>query len=223
MNLLLAEDDKLTRTLLAIYLEEKGFQVFQASSLLEVEQILKSQKISIAVLDQHLQDGETIPAFFDICEDPSLKVICITSNTNQQQKNQTISTGIQNYILKPVNEDELFLRITAITGFDKTAALSQLPLGDKVRLDIITESLVTGNQSIKLTGTEVLLLKLFAENISETFTRDALSLKILARQWQTDDRSIDVLVGRIRKKMQQADCSAHIISVRGKGYRLEVA
>jgi len=221
MNILLAEDDVLTRTLLTTFLEERGCRVIQAGTLIELNQILQSHKIDIAVLDQVLEDGETIPTFLEMTPDPSIKIICITSNSDQKKKNDAVGAGILSYLFKPIDEEELFVRIQMLFNSGKETSNLILTQDQKFKIDLIDELLKSDSKTIKMTGTEIALLKLFVESTSQTFTRETLSMKILDRHWQADDRSLDVLVGRIRKKMSAISCPSNIITVRGKGYRFE--
>ncbi len=221
MNILLAEDDVLTRTLLATFLEENGFNILQVGTLIELKKVLQANIIDIAILDQTLEDGETIPAFFDMQPDPSIKVICITSNFDQKKKIEAVGTGIQSFLFKPINEEELLVRIQTLSDPLEDHTSFELSLDGKFILDISAECITGPSQQAKMTGTEIALLRTFAENTSQTFTREILSMKILERKWEPDDRSIDVLIGRIRKKMSGINCSSHINSVRGKGYRFE--
>lgn len=221
INILLAEDDTLTRVLLASFLEEKGFNVFQVRTIGELKDVLASQSFHIAILDQTLVDGDTISTFLEFNEDPSIKIICMTSNTSEKRKNKAIGAGVETYLHKPVSESELLTRITAVIDAEKQTNTYPISIDGITILDTINEYLINGDKTAELTGGETEILRILNGSEATLFTRDILCTKVLNRKWEAGDRSIDILIARIRKKLKDVGCKSRIISVRNKGYRFE--
>lgn len=221
INILLAEDDNLTRVLLTSFLEENGFNVFQVSAIDELKDALASHSFHIAILDQTLVDGDTISTFFEYNEDPSIKIICMTSNTSESRKNKDIGAGIETYLHKPVSESELLTRIRAVVNAQNETNTYRVSIDGATLLDAKNQYLINDDKIAELTGAETEILRILNASEASLFTRDILCSKVLDRKWETGDRSIDILIARIRKKLKDVGCKSRIVSVRNKGYRFE--
>ncbi|MEE8658366.1 DNA-binding response regulator [Acetobacteraceae bacterium EV16G] len=232
-HLLVVDDDREIRALLARYLERNDFRVSTARDCVEARQVWERGHYQLAVLDLMLpgESGLDIARWLR-GEDDSLPIIFLTAMGDETNRILGLELGADDYLAKPFNPRELLARIRAVLRRsnppEKPLALNEgiITFAD-YRLDLDRRHLLSPQGGeISLTGGEYDLLRLFLQRPNRVLTRDMLSDLLRGRQSGAFDRAIDVAVGRLRRKLEQGlppgnGAASHIIkTVRSGGYVL---
>ena len=216
-HLLVIDDDLKLRNLLRQFLGVKGFLVSCAASLDEARVALDLFSIDLVLLDV-LLSGEEGFAFFS-WPDPKPPVIFLTARGGVEDRLSGLSMGAYDYLPKPFEPEELFLRIHSILRRVPQRGRDDIVLGD-FAFDPGQNLLKKGrHQRVVLTENEKQLFQVFLDHKNKPVSR-ALLADILGVELS---RAIDVRIGRLRAKVDQVSDGSCLQSVRGVGYVLRVA
>lgn len=224
-KILVLEDDKSQFMLIKPYLENLFSTVFNAQSIEEFYTLLENNLFDMVLLDLNLPDGDGLD-LLNLKDDISkLPVIIITSRNSIKDRVLGLESGAADYICKPYHPRELIARITNLFKEDcRTVLESKIRFNNTV-YNTNTNSIMYNNEiEIKLTtGENIILNKLFkAEGM--ILSRDTLLNAIPTRGDYSIDRTIDVLISRIRKKLRiEIENKDLIESVKGCGYRIKIS
>lgn len=217
-HLLVVDDDDRIRTLLKRYLSENGFRTSVASDAQQARTLMGSVEFDLLILDV-MMPGET---GFELTESirgaSNIPILLLTARGQPEDRITGLERGADDYLSKPFEPRELLLRINALLRRTQSAALEkrQLNFGDCV-FSLGRCELRKGGELVKLTAGEAALLKALAQKPREAISREALAA-------QTDtgmERSIDVQVTRLRKKIEENPRTPiYLQTVRGIGYAL---
>lgn len=225
-RILVVDDDPEIRKLLARYIESQGFRVLLAASCAELRDRLATSQVDLIVLDVMLPDGSGL----EVCRDlrarrSSIPIILLTALKEDIDRIVGLEIGADDYLGKPFNPRELIARVRAVLR--RRAGV--LPPGSEAKIyrfegftaDPHTRR-VTDPQGgdIELTGAEFDLLKTFLERPGRVLSRDQLLDLTRGREADALDRSIDVLVSRLRRKLAGGGASQLFKTVRNGGYQL---
>ncbi len=227
-RILVVDDDQEIRTLLGRYLSDQGFRVTLAESRQECENAIADAAPDLIVLDVMLPDGSGL----DICRDlsnrsPSIPVILLTALKEDVDRIIGLELGADDYLAKPFNPRELSARIKAVLR--RTNA--DIPPEGDVRAYRVADLLVepklrqvvrNSGERVELTGAEFELLCVFLERPGRLLSRDQLLDLTQGRDREPGDRSVDVLMSRLRRKLSGGDRDAIFRTVRNGGYQLVV-
>ena len=193
-NILIIDDDKRLRELLDEYLSEKKFNVYQCDDFKSGEEILSYFIFDLIIIDRMMPSGDGINLIHTIKEISNTPVILLTAMGESENKIEGLKIGAEDYISKPIEPEELYLR---------TKNLLQLKKNKKIIY--LTE------------GENRLLLKLIQK-------RNAIVLREELADQDYDEselRKVDVQVTRLRQKIELNPKQPHFLkTVRGKGYKL---
>lgn len=228
-HLLVVDDDQEIRKLLARYLGEQGFRVSVAGSKREFNERIATEKLDLVILDVLLPDGSGL----DLCRhlrqrQPHLPVILVTALKEDVDRIIGLEIGADDYIGKPFNPRELLARVRAVLRRAGAPTVTPAELRAVFRFaglsaDITTRSVTDGSgQAIELTGAEFDLLRVFLDRPGRVLSRDQLLDLTQGREAGPFDRSIDVLMSRLRKKLGNATDEPLFKTVRNGGYQLAV-
>lgn len=229
-HILVVDDDQEIRKLLARYLSEQGFRVSVAGSRREFNERIATEKLDLVILDVLLPDGSGL----DLCrqlrqKQPQLPVILVTALKEDVDRIIGLEIGADDYIGKPFNPRELLARVRAVLR--RVGATNAVPPVGKavfrfsgLKADATARSVVNADgRSIELTGAEFDLLRVFLDRPGRVLSRDQLLDLTQGREAGPFDRSIDVLMSRLRKKLGAATPDAVLFkTVRNGGYQLAV-
>jgi two-component system, OmpR family, response regulator len=225
-RILVTDDDPEIRKLLARYLESQGFRVVLAASCAELHERLATSKVDLIVLDVMLPDGSGL----EVCRDlrgqrSSIPIILLTALREDVDRIVGLEIGADDYLGKPFNPRELVARVRAILRRRAEA----LPPGAGVEAYCF-EGFTAYPQTrrvtdpkgddVVLTGAEFNLLKTFLERPGRILSRDQLLDLTRGPDADTLDRSIDVLVSRLRRKLAGSGRPQLFKTVRNGGYQL---
>jgi two-component system phosphate regulon response regulator OmpR len=225
-QILVADDDPEIRKLLGRYIEAQGFRVLLASNCGELRERIAVYQIDLLVLDVMLPDGSGLDACRDLrAEGNTIPIILLTALKEDVDRIIGLEMGADDYLGKPFNPRELVARIRAVLR-RRSETISR-ETGPKTYLfegfsaDPQTRSLVDAQgNAIALTGAEFDLLLTFLDRPGRVLSRDQLLDLTHGRDDDVLDRSIDVLVSRLRRKLDGSGTTRLFKTIRNGGYQL---
>lgn len=238
-NILVVDDDEDVRDLIAGYLEEEGFAVSTAMDGDGLRAALDGPPIDLVILDLKLpkEDGLTLTRYLR-GERPGIGIIILTGKGAPVDRVVGLEMGADDYVAKPFDLRELLARVRSVLR--RTAELARAAEGAKPQetitrdiagprelltfagwtLDLSGRELMAPDgRPVQLTTAEFALLSTLARRPNQVFNRDQLLSAVNNREWEPFDRSIDVLVMRLRRKLETDSANPELIkTVRGVGY-----
>ena len=218
-SILLVDDDQRLRELLKDYLSEKNFQVFTSEDFNEAKEILGFFIFDLIILDRMMPTGDGINLIQDIKKASKTPIIMLTAMGENNDKIDGLKTGTDDYLSKPFEPEELFLRINNLLKLYENVNNKELlfSFGNFI-YNTKTNSLTLNDKEIYLTeGENNLLLKLI-NNRNNTLSREQLAEKEFD---ESELRKVDVGVTRLRQKIEKIPKQPkYIKTIRGQGYML---
>lgn len=220
MKLLIVEDHDPLRTLLVEHLQRRGFAVDSADTGMQAIAMMRSCQYSTVILDLGLpdMDGQQLLATRGSHHTEPPPYIVLTARDALQSKVNSLNAGADDYVLKPVDIDELEARIRAIlrrAGRNNTT----LAQGNLVFEPQSRHAMVNGGV-LTLTRRETMLLEEMLRSTPRIVVKDHLEERIYSHHENVTLNAIEVLVSRLRRKLKAAGATACIETIRGIGYRL---
>lgn len=228
-HILVVDDEPDIRETLQDYLELHGYRVTQADGGAALRAAVAEDEVDLVLLDINMpgEDGLSLARF--LREQTSIPVVMLTAAGEVVDRIVGLEMGADDYLAKPVDLRELLARVKAVLRRFRTArtkadlaarsAERQVVFG-KLRLDLNAHKLFDGDgNEVPLTSMEYDLLKAFAEHPNRVLSRDQLLDMAHNRGWEPFDRSIDIRIARIRRKIEPDPKKPQVIkTVRGAGY-----
>jgi two-component system OmpR family response regulator len=225
-HILIVDDDAEIRTLLRDYLERNGLRATAVADGRGMRAALDTGRFDLVVLDLMLPGEDGLTLCRELRTHSSVPVIMLTARGEETDRIVGLEMGADDYVPKPFNPRELLARIKAVLR--RTQALPPAPDRPEARhlrfagwtLDLARRQLVSpAGVVVPLSGGEYRLLRIFLDHPNHVLSRDQLLDLARGREALPFDRSIDVQVGRLRRRL--ADEAATLIqTVRGEGYVL---
>jgi len=227
-TILLIDDDLVLQRKLQSVMDGAGFTLFVSRTAHEGEALLDLHKIDIILLDVMLPDANGFSFINRIREISTVPIIMLTQRKEIEDRLTGLNQGADDYITKPFDSRELIARIEVIIRRLETTPYIQ-PDAHILKfaswaLDTETRTLTSNKKEpTHLTSKEFYLLQTFLQNSGRVLSRNWLQSAVNQRQWEPNDRSIDVLVGRLRKKLAtDSGLDKAVIAERNLGYRFTV-
>ncbi len=229
-TILICDDEVHLREMVSEYLCEKGFQVIEAGGASELRAAMKANKIDLVILDINMPGEDGLSALKRIRETSNVLVIMLTAISEVVDRIVGLELGADDYISKPVNLRELEARIKSALRRSANAVetgnnvvrggADDLIKFGRCHFDLKSARLFDQDgEEISITAMEFELLKLFIENPGQVLNRDDLLAIVHERGWHPFDRSIDLRISRLRRKVEYNPKKPQIIrTVRGIGY-----
>jgi len=231
-RILIVEDDASVRDMLAEYLGTHGYEVAKADRGTAMRDAVEKSLPDIVLLDVNLpgEDGFTLARF--LRERFDVGIIMVTGAAEVADRVAGLEVGADDYVTKPFDLRELRARVKSVLRrMQARASAPAAPVAStpaapaRVRvgacaLDLASHQLFAGDGTeIPLTGMEFELLKVFVERPNQVLNRDRLLTLTRNREWEPFDRSIDIRIARLRRKVEvDPDRPRAIRTVRGAGY-----
>lgn len=219
INILLIEDDKALAELISAFLESEGYRLTLAGSAEAARPLLASHEFQLVICDIMLpgQDGFTFfPTLSRLSQAP---VILMTALVEDADEIRGLELGAVDYINKPVVPSLLLARIKARLRPNNLPKLQQWQYKE-ISLHLSQQQLNVGECTFALTTQESALLWVFVHAIDQVLTREYLFEQLVSRSYDGLDRTIDLKVSRLRKKLECLDVPLTIKTVHGQGYLL---
>jgi len=217
-NILVVDDDKNTRLLLKAVPEAENYTVVTAADGEEALAAMEHSHIDLVVLDVMMpkMDGYTFTKTLRSA-DNNLPILMVSAKQLPADKKQGFLVGTDDYMTKPIDEEEMLLRIRALLRRAKIANDRRIIIGDVV-LDYDTLTVSRGGEVQELPRKEFLLLYKLLSYPGKIFTRIQLMDEIWGADSETGWETVTVHIGRLRKRFEHWD-EFEIVSVRGLGYK----
>ena len=218
VNILVADDDKNTRLLMKAILEAEHYRVVTASDGQEALAVLDQEHIDLVVLDIMMpnMDGFEFTATLRQ-SDNTLPILMVSAKQLPEDKHRGFLVGTDDYITKPIDEEEMLLRIKALLRRAKIVSDRRIVIGDVV-LDYDSFTVSRPGQVQELPQKEFLLLYKLLSYPGKIFTRIQLMDEIWGMDCETGWETVTVHVGRLRKRFEGWE-EFSVESVRGLGYK----
>ncbi|MCP4789744.1 MAG: two-component system response regulator TorR [Gammaproteobacteria bacterium] len=224
-HILIVEDEPVTRAKLQGYFQAEGYEVTAVGSAREMDTVLEQQDVHLLLLDIHLPDSNGLVITRELRSRSPIGIILVTGKTDDVDKIVGLELGADDYVTKPFNPRELLARVRNIlsrvnAAVGRTDSRMASYKFDGITFDVQKRLVLDRNQnSIKLTRAEFELLIVFIEHPDQVLNRDRLMNKVTHRSWDPSDRTIDVLVMRLRKKIERDYKEPLLLTtVHGEGY-----
>ena len=218
LKLLLIEDDRPLNESICFFLSGEGFAADGVFCAEEAFRKMEETKYDLVISDVMLPsvDGFEIAKLLRLY-DPQLPLILLTALDDYRSKEKGYAVGIDDYLTKPVELNELLWRINALLRRAGVTKQRLLTAGN-LTLDTLAMTAVCDGEEIALTVREFNLLHHFLSHPGETFTRSRLMEKFWGGDSESTLRSVDVYITKIRDKTNACD-GFEIVTVRGLGYK----
>ncbi len=227
-QILIVEDEQVTRNTLKSIFEAEGYTVHEARDGEEMHRVLANNQVNLVIMDINLPGKNGLLLARELREQANVALMFLTGRDNEVDKILGLEIGADDYITKPFNPRELTIRARNLLS--RSMSNGEIPEEKRNvekyefngwELDINSRSLVnpTGN-SYKLPRSEFRALLHFCENPGKIQTRADLLKKMTGRELKPHDRTVDVTIRRIRKHFESvADTPEIIATIHGEGYR----
>lgn len=218
IRILVVDDDKNTRLLLKAVLEAENYMVVTAANGEEALTAMEHSHIDLVVLDIMMpkMDGYTFTKTLRAA-DNNLPILMVSAKQLPSDKKQGFLVGTDDYMTKPIDEEEMLLRIRALLRRAKIANDRRIVIGDVV-LDYDALTVSRGTEVQELPRKEFLLLYKLLSYPGKIFTRIQLMDEIWGADSETGWETVTVHIGRLRKRFEGWN-EFEIVSVRGLGYK----
>ncbi|MDB5820857.1 MAG: DNA-binding response regulator [Rhizobacter sp.] len=228
-SILVVDDEPELRALLAEYLERHGFVVKAAVDAVGARALVAVATFDLAVLDVNMpgENGLSLARFLRETH-PRMGLVMLTAVKDSVDRVVGLEIGADDYLPKPFDLRELLARIRAVLrrtaasawSTPRTEAAASTVAFGRCRLDIERHLLLAADGSeIEITAAEFDLLALFARHPDRPLTRDKIMEQAHHRSWDVFDRSIDLRIMRLRRKIERDPDKPDVIkTVRGVGY-----
>lgn len=216
-HILVVEDDASLAEWIADYLTENNYQVSVANRGDTAIQLVEDDIPDLVILDVNLPGVSGFEVCKAIRKFYSNPVLMLTARGEEHDEVSGLEAGANDYLVKPVRPKALLARLQTLLRHD-TTSLSCLTFGT-LRIDADNRSVRLAEQSLQLSSNEFDLIWLLATHAGEVMARDDIISQMRGIEYDGFDRSIDILISRVRKKLNDNSTQPdRIKTVRGKGY-----
>ncbi len=220
INILIVEDDKNLRRLMEVFLKQNGYEVFLAQDGEKAIEIFEDKHIDLIVCDIMMPKVNGYQLVKDLRNSNyDLPILMVTAKETIEDKRKGFLVGVDDYMVKPIDLDEMILRVKALLRRAKISNEHKLIIGDVI-LDNSSLTVTRNNKVIELAKKEFYLLFKLLSYPKQIFTRNQLMEEIWGVDIESDERTVDVHIKRIREKLKDFN-EFKIITVRGLGYKAE--
>lgn len=225
---LIVEDDRDVREMVAEYLGGQGYEVHQAETGVDMREEIERKLPDIVLLDVRLpgEDGLTLARY--LRERYDVGIIMVTAASDVVDRVVGLEIGADDYVTKPFDPRELLARLKSVMRrLQSRTPMHHTPEVARVRvavgrcfLDVASHQLLDGEgREVPITSMEFDLLKVFTDHPNKVLTRDQILTLTRNREWEPFDRSIDIRIARLRRKVEtNPDEPRALRTIRGAGY-----
>ena len=224
-HLLVVDDDERIRSLLKKFLMRHGFLVSTARDAAHARRVLAGVEFDLIVLDVMMPGEDGMALTRSLRETLQTPILLLTAKGETDNRIEGLEAGADDYLPKPFEPKELLLRINAILRrMPDTSAADAAPkvlsLG-VIRYDMERGEMWQGDDLVRLTATEVHLMKIFAAQPGVALSRSKLVEELGRDRGQAQERAVDVQITRLRRKIESDPKQPQYLqTVRGAGYML---
>ena len=220
-NILVVEDDRETRTLIAKYLRDNSCHVTTAGDGQEMARAMTDRRVDLLILDVMLPGEDGLSLCRKVRSQSQTPIIMLTARGEESERVRGLATGADDYIVKPFSVPELLARVKGLLRRASPERLANVLTYGDIELDREKRRVARSGRPIDLGPTEYRLLEFFLEHPGRVFSREQLLDSVWGRDIYIDERTVDVHIGRLRKLLNPGREQDPIRTVRGAGYALD--
>lgn len=229
INILVVDDDKDIADLVEIHLVSDGYHIFKANNAKDGLAILEKEDIKLAILDIMMPGIDGLSMCRTIRETSTIPIIMLSAKSSDLDKIVGLSTGADDYVIKPFNPLELTARVKSqlrrYTKFNPDSHGEKIESEIQIKhLTINREShkVISGDKEVKLTPIEFDILYLLASNLGKVFSTDEIFERVWNEKMYEANNTVMVHIRRLREKIELDSRNAQIIkTVWGVGYKID--
>ncbi|OVE68878.1 DNA-binding response regulator [Clostridium diolis] len=220
-NILIIEDEKSVSDVVKAYLEREGYGVYSNENGLDGIEVFRKERIDLVILDLMLPDidGEEVCKILRKISD--VYIFMLTAKSTLSDKIEGLNIGADEYLTKPLSPRELTARVNALFRRVRTRKENVLSFNNnKLIIDFDKRLVKLSGEEVSLTPNEFDILYILASNQGKVFTREAIIERAFGIEFDGSDRSIDVHIKNLRKKIEEDTKSPrYIVTVTKIGYK----
>ena len=220
-TILIIDDDAEMTGLLSEFLTDHKYSVQIYHNPLEALEFLQKNSVDLVLLDIMMPEMDGLNVLRKIREHSEVPVMMLTAKGDVSDKVVGLELGADDYLPKPFEPQELIARVQSILRRVKFSnSMVDVIEFDDLVVDKIKEEVVLDGETVHLSTSEFEALTLFIDNNNEVLDREFLVENLRGIQWQTFDRSVDVLVSRLRNKLGETPNKTRFLkTIHGVGYK----
>ncbi|MBP6514630.1 MAG: phosphate regulon transcriptional regulator PhoB [Steroidobacteraceae bacterium] len=221
-QILIVEDEKPIRDMIAFGLRRAGFEVREAEDCAEARTQLADRRPDIVLVDWMLPDMSGLELTRQLKRDKDtqeIPVIMLTARAEEQDKITGLEGGADDYITKPFSPRELLARINAVLRRSAPAGAAEVIEYEGLTLDQAGHRVMAGDVTVALGPTEYRLLQFFMAHPERVYARGQLLDRVWGGNVYVEERTVDVHIRRLRMALEETGYDRFIQTVRGAGYR----
>jgi len=221
-QILIVEDEKPIRDMIAFGLRRAGFDVREAEDSAAARASIADLRPDLLLVDWMLPDQsglELTRAVKRNKDTADMPVIMLTARAEEQDKVAGLEGGADDYVTKPFSPRELLARIQAVLRRASPAGAGEAIEAGTLRIDTASHRVTVGEETVPLGPTEYRLLQFFMEHPERVYGRSQLLDRVWGGNVYVEERTVDVHIRRLRKALEPYGCDGLVQTVRGSGYR----
>lgn len=223
-NILVVEDEEALTVILKYNLEAEGYSVDVVQRGDDAELVISENPPDLILLDWMLPGISGIELCRRLRGKPATErtpILMLTARGEESERIRGLTTGADDYVVKPFSIPELMARVRALLRRTKPRAISTVLSAGGITLDRVVHRVHRDDEEIDLGPTEFRLLEFLMQSPGQVFSRSQLLDGVWGRDIFVDERTVDVHVGRLRKAIDNATGNDPIRTVRGTGYAFD--
>ena len=210
-RLLLIDDDESLNRLLVDYFPRFGHELLTATSVTEGKRILRTSEPDLLILDVMLPDADGLELCRSLRLESDIPIIMLTARADVPDRVLGLQYGADDYVPKPFEPRELVARVENVMRRVRAAPMRILTAAGGLALETETRRVTLNEEEVSLTSTEFELLRILMESRGHVLTRESLLRRLRGLDADIFDRSVDMLVSRLRKKLDDDSRSPRFI------------
>jgi two-component system phosphate regulon response regulator PhoB len=221
-QILIVEDEKPIRDMIAFGLRRAGYKVSEAEDCGEARSLIADARPDLLLVDWMLPDQsglELTRAIKRNKETQDLPIIMLTARAEEHDKVAGLEGGADDYVTKPFSPRELLARVQAVLRRSSPAAAGESIHAGTLVLDPGSHRVTASGRTVPLGPTEYRLLQYFMEHPERVYSRSQLLDRVWGGNVYVEERTVDVHIRRLRKALEPFQCDSLVQTVRGSGYR----
>ena len=218
-NVLVVEDDKNLKKLMVTYLKRNNYTVFEANNGIHALDIIDKQYIDLVISDVMMPGMDGFELLNELrTSNYEIPIMLITAKGDISDKKQGFILGADDYMVKPVDMEEMILRVSVLLKRVKSANKRKIVIGDLI-IDYDQLSVKKHGKVYNLAQKEFYLLYKLISTPNTIFSRQELIEEIWGLESESEYRTVDVHIKRLREKLSDLN-EFEIVTVRGAGYKV---
>lgn len=218
-KILVVEDELSIRKIIQAYLENAGFQVLCVDNGLEAIEKNRTEQPDLIVLDLNLPGLDGMETASRIREESDVYILMLTARDEELDRIAGLRIGADDYMVKPFSPRELAVRVETILRRQRDGSQDAALHFEHMTINPESHEVVVNGRLLTMTLTEFQVLWQLAQNVNIVLTREQLLEKVWGADFYGNERVVDVYVGQVRRKLDEATQTTLIQTVRGVGYK----